>query len=72
MALARGDRLVLFSDGLFEITDHDGRPWRLGDLAGLLARAEDLAPRALFDAVRAVARAGALEDDCCVLVMRVS
>ncbi len=72
MATARttlppGSRLFLFSDGVFEIVDRDGRQWELGQVLSLLPRLSG--PRQLYDAVRAAARPGPLDDDFSALML---
>ena len=66
-----GSTLHLFSDGVFEITDHEGRQWELKDALALLpdARGPD-APQLLYHAIRSVARPGPLEDDYSSVVLR--
>jgi Stage II sporulation protein E (SpoIIE)/FHA domain len=65
--------LHLFSDGVFEITDHHGRQWELKDALVLLpdALGHD-APQRLYQAIRAVACPGPLEDDYSSVVLRFS
>jgi serine phosphatase RsbU (regulator of sigma subunit) len=72
VTLDAGDRLVLFSDGVFEISTRDGTPWGLDDLVRMLQADETTDPRRLYRAVRDIARPGPLDDDFCMLVMRVS
>jgi serine phosphatase RsbU (regulator of sigma subunit) len=59
-----GSSLFLFSDGVFEITDRDGREWDLAQILALLpVMSGPGGPRRLYDKVRAAARPGPLEDD---------
>jgi serine phosphatase RsbU (regulator of sigma subunit) len=63
--------LFLFSDGVFEITDRDGREWDLSQILALLpAMSGPGGPRRLYDTVRAAARPGPLEDDFSALSLR--
>jgi serine phosphatase RsbU (regulator of sigma subunit) len=65
-----GSYLYLFSDGVFEITDHDGREWDLTQILALLpAVSGPGGPRRLYTTVRAVARSGPLEDDFSALAL---
>lgn len=62
--------LHLFSDGVFEITDHQGRQWELQDVLALLPDATGPeAPQRLYHAIRAVAHPGPLEDDYSSVVL---
>lgn len=68
-----GSTLHLFSDGVFEIVDRDGRQLGLDDILPMLPEvtlgtADD--PRRLFDRVRSMARPGQLDDDFSALVFR--
>jgi serine phosphatase RsbU (regulator of sigma subunit) len=76
-----GSTLHLFSDGVFEVIDREGRQLGLDDILPLLpsvtnpAWTDGLAatpdePRRLYDRVRAIARPGHLDDDFSVLVFR--
>ena len=66
-----GSSLFLFSDGVFEITDRDGREWELAQVLSLLPMmAEPGGTRRLYDTVRAAARPGPLEDDFAALALR--
>ena len=72
--LARGERLYLFSDGVFEIVTADGQTWGLPDFLELLGRPHDAGvsePEHLFRVVRGLARAGPLDDDFSMLVAHV-
>jgi len=67
-----GDRLHLFSDGLYEIVDRDGLAWGMAELQALLQDDPEGAlddPSQLLAAVRARARPGPLEDDATLLVV---
>jgi serine phosphatase RsbU (regulator of sigma subunit) len=73
--LEPGDRLYVFSDGVFEISTRDGRPWGLAQflrLAGMPPAPGMTEPEQLYAAVCARARPGPLEDDFCVLVAKVA
>ena len=66
-----GSSLFLFSDGVFEITDTEGREWALPQILSLLpVMATDGGPRRLYDTVRKAARPGPLEDDFSALTLR--
>jgi serine phosphatase RsbU (regulator of sigma subunit) len=66
-----GSSLFLFSDGVFEITDRDGREWDLSQILSLLpVMSGPGGPRRLYDTVRAAARPGPLEDDFSALALR--
>jgi serine phosphatase RsbU (regulator of sigma subunit) len=67
-AVPGGSSLFLFSDGVFEITDQDGREWDLAQILSLLPTMSGQGgPRRLYDTVRRAARPGPLEDDFSVL-----
>ncbi len=69
--VAPGSSLFLFSDGVFEITDHEGREWGLPQIMSLLPMmAVPGGPRRLYDTVRMTARPGPLEDDFSALALR--
>lgn len=69
--VAPGSSLFLFSDGVFEITDTEGREWGLSQVLSLLPMmAGPKGPRRLYDTVRMAARPGALEDDFSALAIR--
>ena len=66
-----GSTLFLFSDGVFEITDLEGREWGIAQILSLLpAMAGPGGPRRLYDTVRMTARPGPLEDDFSALALR--
>lgn len=70
--LGHGERLYLFSDGVFEIVTQDGHNWGLPDFLQLLGRPHDPGvsePEHLFGVVRSLARPGPLDDDFSILVM---
>ena len=72
--LARGERLYLFSDGVFEIVTADGQTFSLPDFLELLGRPHDAGvpePEHLFRVVRGLARPGPLDDDFSMLVAHV-
>ena len=70
-----GATLHVFSDGVFEVTDRQGRQLGLDHVLSVLPEvlgssgAQD-DPRLLFDHIRAAARPGPLEDDFSALVFR--
>jgi serine phosphatase RsbU (regulator of sigma subunit) len=73
-----GSTLHLFSDGVFEVTDREGRQLGLDDILPMLplaanpdgAAAAADQPRKLYDRIRAIARPGPLDDDFSALVFR--
>ncbi|HEY2618581.1 MAG TPA: SpoIIE family protein phosphatase [Acetobacteraceae bacterium] len=66
-----GSSLFLFSDGVFEITDHDGREWGLSEILSVLPMmAVPGGTRRLYETVRMTARPGPLEDDFSALAIR--
>jgi sigma-B regulation protein RsbU (phosphoserine phosphatase) len=68
-----GSTLHLFSDGVFEVVDRQGRQLGLEDVLPLLPEAAGPAgdnPGRLYDRIRAVARPGQLDDDFSALVFR--
>lgn len=80
-----GSTLHLFSDGVFEVVDRQGRQLGLEDILPMLpvvtaaaigtGRAADATavsdePRRLYDRIRAIARPGQLDDDFSALVFR--
>jgi serine phosphatase RsbU (regulator of sigma subunit) len=70
MAVSPGSSLFLFSDGVFEITDRNGREWSLSEVMSLLPlMADQGGPRRLYDRVRMAARPGPLEDDFSALAL---
>jgi serine phosphatase RsbU (regulator of sigma subunit) len=69
--VAPGSSLLLFSDGVFEITDTEGREWGLSQVLSLLpAMADPNGPHRLYGMVRMAAGPGPLEDDFTALVVR--
>ena len=69
---APGDRLYLFSDGVYEIETHDGRAWDFKDFEALVSapRIPEVAEsQRLLSAVRGEARGGVLDDDFSLLVV---
>jgi serine phosphatase RsbU (regulator of sigma subunit) len=76
--LARGDRLYLFSDGVFEIVTREGLTWQIDHFLPLLDRpptaAEGAATEAeqLYRDVRGLARPGPLDDDFSLLVAQLA
>ncbi|HET7883698.1 MAG TPA: SpoIIE family protein phosphatase [Acetobacteraceae bacterium] len=70
-AVPADSTLALFSDGVFEITDADGRDWDLSQVLSLLpVMALPKGPLRLHDKVRMAARSGPLEDDFSALAVR--
>jgi len=69
--IAPGSSLFLFSDGVFEITDREGREWDLAQILSLLPMmAAPGGPRRLYEMVRGAARPGPPEDDFSALALR--
>ena len=73
-AFAPGDALVLYTDGLTEVTDAAGEEFGTGRLRAALAAAcaagRDDVPGALVAAARAFGGVRAFSDDVCVLMVR--
>lgn len=71
VAVPPGSRLHLFSDGLFEVTDRDGRTWTLDNVLPLLETfgADEDGPDRLYRAVRSATGEGPLEDDCSIVTV---
>lgn len=70
--LPAGARLHLFSDGLYEVIDRQGRAWGVAELQALLEADSDGLlddPQQLLEAVRREARPGPLDDDASLLVV---
>ncbi|HEX3994977.1 MAG TPA: PP2C family protein-serine/threonine phosphatase, partial [Acetobacteraceae bacterium] len=76
-----GATLHLFSDGVFEIVDREGRQLGLDDILPMLPSVNNAGwaegdtvtpdePRKLYDRIRAIARPGQLDDDFSALVFR--
>lgn len=62
--------LYVFSDGVFEIEDKDGRQWEMDDFLSLLRDVpEPGEAKRLYNEVRDKARHGALDDDFSVMVL---
>jgi serine phosphatase RsbU (regulator of sigma subunit) len=77
--LARGDRLYLFSDGVFEIVTREGLTWQIDHFLPLLGRsaasvADGRASEAerLHHDVRGLARPGPLDDDFSLVVAQLA
>lgn len=65
-----GARLHIFSDGLFEVVDREGRPWGFDDLRALIEQNEPgQTPQALFAEVRQAAEPGPLQDDASIVTV---
>jgi serine phosphatase RsbU (regulator of sigma subunit) len=63
-------KLYLFSDGLYEVIDRDGKDWGIEDLRQLIEQTPSTTPsepRHLFDTVRGAARPGPLDDDASIV-----
>jgi serine phosphatase RsbU (regulator of sigma subunit) len=68
-----GAALYLFSDGVFEVTTPDGRQCGLGDFLPLLAGTEAAVPgetARVYAEVKRMAKAGPLDDDFSLLLIR--
>ncbi|MFN9745239.1 MAG: PP2C family protein-serine/threonine phosphatase [Betaproteobacteria bacterium] len=77
--LARGDRLYLFSDGVFEIVTREGLTWQIDHFLPLLGRsAASVADGGASEAerlhhdVRGLARPGPLDDDFSLVVAQLA
>ena len=73
--LQPGDRLFLFSDGVFEIVTTQGQTWTLEEflpLLGLPSPAGASQPEHLFQVVRGLARPGPLDDDFSILALSIA
>ena len=75
VAIPAGCTLHLFSDGVFEVVDRDGRQLGLDDILPLLPSTTGEAdagddPGRLYERIRAIARPGQLDDDFSALVFR--
>lgn len=71
--LAPGDRLCVFSDGVFEITARDGSEWSQANLNELLLRRSQdncLSSASIYRDVVATAQPGGLNDDFSLLIFR--
>jgi serine phosphatase RsbU (regulator of sigma subunit) len=73
MEIPPGSRMYVFSDGAFEIIPANGQQWLIEDLRRIIAAPQvpglSEAQR-IYQAVRAAARPGPLDDDFSVLVVR--
>lgn len=70
IAVPANSALYIFSDGVFEIEDKDGRQWEMDDFLSLLRDTPGpLEARRLYNEVRDKARHGALDDDFSVMVL---
>jgi serine phosphatase RsbU (regulator of sigma subunit) len=73
-----GSTLHLFSDGVFEVIDREGRQLGLDDILPMLPSITNSVgsvmapdePKRLYDRIRAIARPGHLDDDFSALVFR--
>jgi serine phosphatase RsbU (regulator of sigma subunit) len=68
-----GGRLYIFSDGVFEIEQPDGKQWQIEDLRQLIRTGPVpgiLETQRLYQAVRSAAKPGPLADDFSLLVLR--
>ena len=64
----RGDRLLLYTDGIVEAAAGDGAPFGLERLRKFFAGLREMKLAAVADALVAAASAGVQEDDLTVLV----
>ncbi len=67
-----GSKLFVFSDGAFEIVTADGHQWSMEDLRQILLQPSQAGveePLRLYNAVRAAARPGPLDDDFSVMMV---
>lgn len=72
--LRPGQKLYIFSDGVFEIVTREGRTWGLADFLPLLGQPHDSGvsePEHLFKVVQGLARPGPLDDDFSLLVAEI-
>lgn len=69
-----GDRLMLYSDGLFEFFDAEGKLWSFDSLLTLLAAQPELGMDVyhLTDTMRRFAGTGSFSDDCSVVLVEFS
>jgi len=70
MAIEPGDRLLVLSEGVFEISRPDGSMIDFSDLVQFVAAPERDAPGAVFDWVRSLNGPGSLPDDFSLLRVR--
>ncbi len=71
--LPPGSRIYVFSDGAFELVAANGQRWVIEDLRQIMREPEQPGlseAQRLYQAVRAAARPGPLDDDFSVLVVR--
>jgi serine phosphatase RsbU (regulator of sigma subunit) len=66
-----GATLTLFSDGAFEIVTAEGGQWDMATFCALLTGPQDTSPEALYQAVRAAARSGPLDDDVSIVQFQI-
>lgn len=76
--LRPGQKLYIFSDGVFEIVTRDGQTWGLPDFLPLLGQARPdmhepgvTEPEHLFKVVQGLARPGPLDDDFSLVVAQI-
>jgi serine phosphatase RsbU (regulator of sigma subunit) len=72
--LMPGQRLYIFSDGVFEIVTPEGRTWALEDFLPLLGQPPEggvSEPEHLFKVVQGLARPGPLDDDFSLVVAQI-
>jgi len=72
MVLPPDSRLYLFSDGAFEIIERDGTAWQIDDLRHVIGASPTAGlgeAERLYQAVRAAAKPGPLDDDFSTLVV---
>jgi serine phosphatase RsbU (regulator of sigma subunit) len=77
--LARGDRLYLFSDGVFEIVTREGQTWQIDDFLPLLGQPHDPAihgaateTEPFFRRVGGLVGPGPLDDDFSMVVAQIA
>lgn len=75
LALRGGDAILLFTDGLFELDETDGRALGPGGVRGLVARFASQRGEPLLDGLlegaRAASPTGAFRDDVCLLSVEI-
>lgn len=70
VSVAPGDRLLILSDGAFEVTDAAGRSHTFADLSAFVSGPGCDSPAAIFERVRGLHGAGPLPDDFSLLRIR--
>lgn len=70
ITLSPGDRLLLFSDGLFEFFDQEGQIWSYKKLHKYIERnGRSMNEQTLTDALMGKSKSGQFQDDCSVLLI---